>query len=83
MDKFCFVCDVLDYNTGTWWNCDYDTITQYVGYQINVYDELLIDNKQNKNCKRFCMNGSDRVVYMVYILKYIISLITYSFITGK
>ena len=22
MDKGHYVCDVLDYNTGTWWNCD-------------------------------------------------------------
>ena len=22
MDKGRYVCDVLDYNTGTWWNCD-------------------------------------------------------------
>ena len=22
MDKGHHVCDVLDYNTGTWWNCD-------------------------------------------------------------
>ena len=30
-----YVCDVLYYNTGTWWNCDDDTITQYPGYPIN------------------------------------------------
>ena len=22
MDKGHYVCDILDYNTGTWWNCD-------------------------------------------------------------
>ena len=22
MDEVKYVCDVLDYNTGTWWNCD-------------------------------------------------------------
>ena len=43
MDKGHFLCDVLDYNTGTWWNCDDDTITQYPGYPLNVYDDLSID----------------------------------------
>ena len=45
MDKGQYVCDVLDYSTGTWWNFDDDTVTQYLGYPINVYDELLIDKK--------------------------------------
>ena len=33
------------YNTtqGTWWNCDDDTVTQYPGYPINVYDYLSIE----------------------------------------
>ena len=35
-----YLCDVLDYNTGTWWNCVDDTITQYPGYPMSVYDEL-------------------------------------------
>ena len=48
MDKGHYVCYVLDYNTGTWWNCDDDTITQYPGYPISVYDELLIDKKLKK-----------------------------------
>ena len=39
MDKDHFVCDVLDYNIGTWWNCDDETITQYLGYPSNVYDD--------------------------------------------
>ena len=43
MDKSHYVCYVLDYSTGAWWNCDDDTITQYPGYQINLYYELLID----------------------------------------
>ena len=29
MDKGHYVYDVLDYNTGTWWNCDDATITKY------------------------------------------------------
>ena len=40
IDKVYYVCDVLDYNTGTWWNCDDDTITQYPGYPLNVYNGL-------------------------------------------
>ena len=45
MDKGHYVCDILDYNTGTWCNFDDDTITQYPGCPMNVYDELLIDKK--------------------------------------
>ena len=48
MDKGHYVCDILDYNTVTWWNCDDDTITQYPGYPMNVHDELLIDKKEKK-----------------------------------
>ena len=51
MDKGNYVCDVLDYNTGTWWNCDDDTITQYPGYPMNVYDDLSIDKKQKRGKK--------------------------------
>ena len=43
MDKGHYVCYVLDCNTGTWWNCDNDTITQYLGYPMNVYNDLSID----------------------------------------
>ena len=43
MDKGHCVCDIFDYNTGTWWNCDGETITQYLGYPSNVYDDLSID----------------------------------------
>ena len=42
------VCDVLYYNTGTWWNCDDATITKYSGYPKNVYDSSSIDNEQKK-----------------------------------
>ena len=40
MDKVHYVCDVLDYNTGTWWNCDGETITQYPGYPMNVLEQV-------------------------------------------
>ena len=46
MDKGHYVCDVLDYKTGTWWNCDDETITQYPRYPINVYNDLSSDKKQ-------------------------------------
>ena len=36
MDQGHYVCDVLDYNTGTWWNCDNENVTQYPGYPITV-----------------------------------------------
>ena len=48
MDKGHYVCDVLDYNTGTWCNCDDKTIPQYPGYSSNVFDDLLFDKKQKK-----------------------------------
>ena len=48
MDKGHYVCDTLEYNTGTWWNFDDDTITEYPGYQMNVCGELLIDKKEKK-----------------------------------
>ena len=38
-----YVCDVLDYNTGTFWNCDDEIITEYLGYPINVYNDLSSD----------------------------------------
>ena len=43
MDKGHYFCDGLDYNTGTWWNCDDETITQYPGYPMNVYNDLSFD----------------------------------------
>ena len=81
MDKGQYFCDVLDYNTGKWWNCDNETITQYPGYPSNVYDDLSIDNLKKRG--KMCMNGSDRIVSMLYIRKEILALRTYSFITGK
>ena len=49
MDKGWFVCVVLYYNTGIWWNCDDDTRTQYPGYPMNVYDDLSIDKKRGNS----------------------------------
>ena len=51
MDKGHYVFDVLDYNTGTWWNCDDETITQYPGYPMNVYNDLSIDKKPKRGKK--------------------------------
>ena len=46
MDSDHYVCGVLDYNTGAWWNFDDDTITRYSGYPKNVYDNLSKENEQ-------------------------------------
>ena len=48
MDKGNYVCDVEDYNTGTWYNFDDEKITQYPGYPMNVYNGLSSDKKQKK-----------------------------------
>ena len=65
IDSSHYVCDVLDYSKGTWRNCDDDTITNYSGYPKNVYDYLSNKNEQKKG--EFIMNGSDRIVSMLYI----------------
>ena len=44
VDSGHYVCDVLNYNTGTWWNYDDDTRTKYSGYPKNVYDTLSKEN---------------------------------------
>ena len=52
----------MDYNTGTWWRCDDDTITNYSGYPDNVYDDLLHENehKCGNKCyewiRYYCVN---------------------------
>ena len=48
VDKGHYVCNVLDYTTGPWWNCDDEKITQYPGYPMNVYSDLSSDKKQKK-----------------------------------
>ena len=45
MEQGHYICDILDYKTGTWWNCDDKTITEYPVYPINVYNDLSIDKK--------------------------------------
>ena len=46
MDQGQYACDVLDYNTVTWWNCDDEKVTQYPGYPMNVYNDLFSDKNQ-------------------------------------
>ena len=82
MDQGHYLCDVLDYNTGTWWNCDDDIITEYSGYPMNVYNDLSSDKKQ-KIGKRYDMDVSERIVSTIYIRKDILSVRTHYFITGK
>ena len=47
MDQGHYICDVLDYSTGTWWKCDDEIITKYPGYPMNVYDELECNTKKS------------------------------------
>ena len=82
IDQGHYVCDVLDYNTGTWWNCEDEIVTEYPGYPMNVYNELSSDKKQ-KIGKRQDMDGSEIIVSMIYISKDILSVRTHYFITGK
>ena len=63
-----YVCDILDYNIGTWCNCDDGTITRHRGYSMNIYDELLIDTKQ-KNTGKECIWMDQIVLCPRYILK--------------
>ena len=77
MDNGHDVCDVLYYNTVTWCNYIDYTITQYPGYPMNVYEELLIYHKQKLNWKRVSMDGSDSIFSMVYIKNDIIESSTY------
>ena len=65
MDKGHSVCDVLDYNTGTWWTFDNVTITKYSGYQKSICDDLSIDRKQKK--VNVILDGPDKIVLMLYI----------------
>ena len=48
-----YVCDILEYNIVTGWNCDDDTITKYSGYPKNVYDNLSKYNEPKKG-ENFC-----------------------------
>ena len=48
MDKGQYVCDVLDYNIGTWCSCDDVTITKYSGYPKNVNDNISKDNEKKR-----------------------------------
>ena len=53
MDKGHYVCDVLDYNIGTWRNCYDEEITQYSGYPMNVYNDLSSDKRQKNENNRY------------------------------
>ena len=65
MNKGHYVCDVLDYNTVTWWNFDGETITQYPGYPMNVYNDLSIDNnnKMEKSIYGWIRQDCVHVIY--------------------
>ena len=59
-DQGYYVCDVFDYNTGTWCNCYDEIVSEYPGYPMNVYNELSSDKKQKKG-KRHDMDGSKKI----------------------
>ena len=48
---------------------------------MNVYNELSSDKKRKKG-KRDDMDAPERIISMMYIRKYILTVITYSLITG-
>ena len=48
LDQGHYVCDILYFNTGTWWNYDDEKSTQYPVYPMNVYNDLSIDKKNTK-----------------------------------
>ena len=68
MDQGHYVCDVLYYNTGTWWKFDDEIVTKYARYTMNVYNDLSSDKKK-KVGKIQDVDGSDRIVSMIYIRK--------------
>ena len=76
-----YFCDVLDYNTETWWNYYDDTITKYSRYLVNVYGNLSRENEQKKGKKYYewirydCVNVIHKTDALVYS--------TYPFCTGK
>ena len=82
MGRVHYVCDVLYYNTGTWWNCDDTKITKYSVYPKNEYDNLSNDKKTTKR-EYVIQNGSDRIVSMLYNKQEIIPSRTDAFIAQK
>ena len=56
-----------DMDKSPWWNCDDETITQYTGYPMNVYDDLSID--KSKKREKIGMDVSDSIVSMLYTRK--------------
>ena len=81
-DKGHYICDVLDYNTETWCNCDDDRRTQHPGYPMNVYDSLSIDEKKEKKKKK-CAWMNQIVLCQFNTLKKNLASSTYYFIIGK
>ena len=79
LDQGHYVCDVLDYNNGTWWKCDDEIVTKYPRYPMNVYNEV---SNAYKKGKRHNMDGSKMIISMINIRKDILKVRNYSFITG-
>ena len=56
-----YYCGVLDYNTGTWWGCDDDNISEF-----SVYSVIYIINCHMKIYTRSkIMKGSDNILLML------------------
>ena len=54
-----YVSDVFDANTGIWWHCDDDNITQISDLPLGVY---IRESHKNK-----LMSGSTDLLFFVYI----------------
>ena len=48
MDIGHYLCDVLLYNTITWWNCNDSIIIKYSGYPNNVYNNKSKENEKKR-----------------------------------
>ena len=83
MDSGHYVCDVLDYNTGTWWRCDDDTtIKNYSGYPDNVYNDFSHESEPKKGGNVY-YEGM-RYDFVIVIHKGdILASTAYSFCTGE
>ena len=57
-----YVSDVFNANTGIWWHCDDDNITQISDLPKVVY---IIESQKTK---KTIMSGSTDVLYVVYII---------------
>ena len=55
---------VFDVKTGIWCHCDNDEITQIIDFPEGVYTR----ESHKKNTKNKVMSGSEKVIFIVYII---------------